>query len=70
MKRSGFLRFRLRDGESAMFALCSLWLILPSLTAAQHSDPDPERFEQQISRFEAWDMKNSHPTKAILFLGI
>ena len=69
MKRLEFRRFPLRDRAYAVFALCSLGLIVPPLTEAQQSDPDPERFEQQISRFEAWDTKNSHPTKATLFVG-
>jgi len=69
MKKSEFHRFPLRDRACTVFALCSLGLIVPSLTEAQQSDPDPERFEQQISRFEAWDTKNSHPTKATLFVG-
>jgi hypothetical protein len=69
MKRLEFLRFPLRDRAYAVFALCSFGLIVPSLTEAQQSDPAPERFEQQISRFEAWDTKNSHPTKATLFVG-
>jgi|TARA_B100001167_G_C16680949_1_gene262322 lysophospholipase L1-like esterase len=69
MKRSEFRQLPLRDRAYAVFALCSLGLVVPSLTEAQHNDPDPERFEQQISRFEAWDTKNSHPTKATLFVG-
>ena len=69
MKRSEFRQLPLRDRAYAVFALCSLGLVVPSLTEAQYNDPDPERFEQQISRFEAWDTKNSHPTKATLFVG-
>lgn len=32
-------------------------------------DPDPLRFEEEISRFEEFDSKNSFPEDAILFVG-
>ena len=32
-------------------------------------DPDPHRFDEEISRFVQWDKKNSFPEDAILFVG-
>ena len=32
-------------------------------------DPDPSRFEQEISAFVQWDRKNSAPDHAVLFVG-
>jgi lysophospholipase L1-like esterase len=33
------------------------------------ADPDPNRFHDQISAFRQWDLKNSYPLDAILFVG-
>ncbi len=33
------------------------------------ADPDPNRFQDQISAFLQWDLKNSYPSDAILFIG-
>ena len=33
------------------------------------TDPDPQRFEQEIARFEAWDRKNAGPDQPALFVG-
>jgi len=32
-------------------------------------EPDPSRFEQEISAFEQWEAKNSAPEQAVLFVG-
>lgn len=36
---------------------------------AQTEIPDPLRFEEEISTFEQWDLKNSFPNDAVLFIG-
>ena len=33
------------------------------------ADPDPQRFEKEIARFEEWDRKNAWPDQPILFAG-
>ncbi|MEX2639551.1 MAG: GDSL-type esterase/lipase family protein [Balneolales bacterium] len=43
--------------------------ILPAQSQSRMADPDPLRFENELEAFAAWDHKNSHPEKAILFVG-
>ena len=33
------------------------------------ADPDPGRFEAEITAFESWDRQNSFPPQAVLFVG-
>ncbi|MGM0545935.1 MAG: GDSL-type esterase/lipase family protein [Bacteroidota bacterium] len=46
-----------------------IFLIQGVLVAQPNEDPDPERFEEDIAAFEQWDLKNSFPEDAILFVG-
>lgn len=46
-----------------------IFLIQGVLVAQPNEDPDPERFEEEIAAFEQWDLKNSFPEDAILFVG-
>lgn len=39
------------------------------LAQTSQSEPDPNRFEQEIETFANWDAKNSSPENAILFVG-
>lgn len=43
-------------------------LTLPSLVLGQ-SDPDPLRFQSEIDQFESYDLRNSFPAEAVLFVG-
>jgi lysophospholipase L1-like esterase len=58
---------------SAVAFVCGLasLSILPISRAqdARRADPDPARFAGEIRAFEAWDLKNSPPADAILFVG-
>lgn len=50
--------------------ILSIVLILSSITAlAQTEVPDPLRFEGEITAFRQWDLKNSFPEDAVLFVG-
>ncbi len=51
------------------FTLVLLFFCEPCFAQANVSDPDPERFEEEIQRFREWDRKNSFPDRAILFTG-
>lgn len=43
---------------------------LQSIAVAQpKEDPNPERFEEVITTFQQWDLKNSFPDDAVLFVG-
>jgi hypothetical protein len=58
--------------NSSLFTLLILFLtcILLQIADAQSvEDPDPLRFEEEINRFEEFDIKNSFPEDAILFVG-
>lgn len=58
------------QNKQSLFLL--LFFVSCLTAAAQHDtvdDPDPLRFEEQIEQFETWDMKNSFPSDAVLFVG-
>lgn len=44
-------------------------IISTGYAQTQSAEPDPSRFEQEISAFEEWDAKNSAPEQAVLFVG-
>lgn len=48
--------------------LLGLSLLTPAALWAQ-DDPDPARFEAEISAFEQWDRKNAAPDQPVLFVG-
>lgn len=41
----------------------------PCLMAQNMADPDPHRFDKEITSFKNWDQKNSFAKDAILFVG-
>ncbi|MBN2030774.1 hypothetical protein JW824_11075 [bacterium] len=52
--------------------LCLILILFLSLNRhliAQAEDPDPERFSEEIDAFIQWDLKNSFPEHAVLFVG-
>lgn len=52
--------------------ICFVFIVQILLTLsvkAQTEAPDPLRFEEQIAAFEQWDLKNSYPEDAVLFVG-
>lgn len=58
--------------NSRIFPLCFiLFLGIFRLQADDRiiPDPDPFRFQEEISRFILWDQKNSWPENAVLFVG-
>jgi len=52
-----------------IFSLFVISIVFLSATQNQIPDPDPNRFENEISTFQEWDKKNSFPPDAILFVG-
>lgn len=55
------------------FVLFIFYFVLISLSIAAQdttvTNPDPERFKNEISQFTAWDAKNSFPESPVLFIG-
>jgi lysophospholipase L1-like esterase len=49
--------------------LCSLLAAFPAAGWAQVADPDPNRFTQDIQRFQQWDRQNAFPADGVLFAG-
>ncbi len=49
--------------------LAVLLFLQGALFAQTKEDPNPDRFEEEISRFQQWDQKNSFPEEAVLFVG-
>ncbi len=56
----------MRVGCSAVVAAL---LVVTSPPAHAQSDPDPERFAEEIAAFANWDSKNYAPSQATLFVG-
>lgn len=56
---------KLRNLSTVLFVFA---LLCFSLVYAQQ-DPDPHRFDNQITQFQQWDSKNSLPEKFVLFIG-
>lgn len=54
---------------SALFILLSTSISLNNANAQTVEDPDPLRFEEEISQFVEFDSKNSFPEDAVLFVG-
>ena len=47
----------------------SVGLVLSTLAVADAPDPNPARFDHEIAAFADWDIKNSFPMHANLFVG-
>lgn len=53
-----------------LFLTLSFAFLISSAASGQRAeDPDPLRFEEEINAFVDWDLKNSIPEQAILFVG-
>ena len=67
--KTTFMKPKLLNLLSALFFL--FLILATSQLSAQETveDPDPSRFEEEIEVFRDWDMKNSTPDGAILFVG-
>lgn len=49
--------------------IIALGLLSIPLAASAQSDPDPTRFEEEIDLFRQYDLRNSAPRDAVLFVG-